>query len=71
MGKPAVTAARIVMPNGKVVTTDFSPRMREIARTRATPIGLNGIMEFRESDAEKIDLPEKIAKFDAILSRWV
>jgi SAM-dependent methyltransferase len=70
MGEPAVTAAKIVMPNGKVVTTDISPKMREFARTRATPLGLNGIMEFRESDGEKIDLPEQTAKFDAILSRW-
>jgi ubiquinone/menaquinone biosynthesis C-methylase UbiE len=70
MGEPAVTAAKIVMPDGKVVTTDISPKMRQIARTRATPLGLNGIMEFRESDGEKIDLPEQTAKFDAILSRW-
>ncbi len=27
-------------------------------------------MEFRESDGEKIDLPDSTAKFDAILSRW-
>jgi SAM-dependent methyltransferase len=70
MGEPAVTAAKIVMPNGKVVATDISPKMREFARTRASPLGLNGIMEFRESDGEKIDLPDSTAKFDAILSRW-
>jgi ubiquinone/menaquinone biosynthesis C-methylase UbiE len=70
MGEPAVTAAKIVMQNGKVVTTDISLKMRQIARTRATPLGLNGIMEFRENDGEKIDLPEQTAKFDAILSRW-
>ena len=70
MGEPAVTAAKIVMPNGKVVTTDISLKMRQIARTSATPLGLNGIMEFRESDGEKIDLPDSTTKFDAILSRW-
>jgi enediyne biosynthesis protein CalE5 len=58
------------MPNGKVVATDISPKMLQIARTRATSLGLNGIMEFRESDGEKIDLPEQTAKFDAIFSRW-
>jgi ubiquinone/menaquinone biosynthesis C-methylase UbiE len=58
------------MPNGKVVATDISPKMLQIARTRATSFGLNGIMEFRESDGEKIDLPEQTAKFDAIPSRW-
>src|ERR687897_1560746 len=69
IGEPAVTAAKIVMPDGKVVATDISPKMLQIARTRATSLGLNGIMEFRESDGEKIDLPEQTIKFDAILSR--
>jgi hypothetical protein len=27
-------------------------------------------MVFRETDAEKLDLPQSIARFDAILSRW-
>jgi ubiquinone/menaquinone biosynthesis C-methylase UbiE len=49
------------MPNGKVVATDISPKMLQIARTRATSFGLNGIMEFRESDGEKIELPEQTA----------
>ena len=57
------------MPDGKVVATDISPKMLQIARTRATSLGLNGIMKFRESDGEKIDLLEQTAKFDAILSR--
>jgi ubiquinone/menaquinone biosynthesis C-methylase UbiE len=66
MGEPAVTAAKIVMPNGKVVTNDISPKMRQIARTRATPLGLNGIMEFRESEGERIDLPEQTAKCNSL-----
>jgi ubiquinone/menaquinone biosynthesis C-methylase UbiE len=70
IGEPAVTAARKVKPNGKVVTTDISPQMLEIAKTRAKSLGLDSIMEFRESDAEKLDLPDSTAKFDAILSRW-
>lgn len=70
IGEPAVTAARKVMPNGKVLATDISPQMLEIARTRAKSLGLDGIMEFRESDGEKLDLPEPTAKFDAVLSRW-
>ena len=47
IGEPAVTAAKIVMPDGKVVATDISPKMLQIARTRTTSLGLNGIMEFR------------------------
>jgi ubiquinone/menaquinone biosynthesis C-methylase UbiE len=70
IGEPAVTAAKKVMPNGKVVAIDISPRMLAIARTRAKSLGLDGIMEFRESDGEKIDSLEPISKFDAILSRF-
>jgi SAM-dependent methyltransferase len=70
IGEPAVTAARKVKPNGKVVATDISPQMLAIAKTRATSFGLDGIMEFREIDGEKLDLLGSTAKFDAILSRW-
>ena len=72
IGEPAVTAARRVKPNGKVVATDISPQMLAIAKTRAKSLGLDGIMEFKESDAEKLELPESSTakKFDAILSRW-
>ena len=71
IGEPAVTAARKVMPDGKVVATDISPQMLAIAKTRAKSLGLDSVIEFREIDGEKIDLPELTAKkFDAVLSRW-
>ncbi|MDQ3966887.1 MAG: methyltransferase domain-containing protein [Thermoproteota archaeon] len=71
IGEPAVTAAKKVMPNGKVVAIDISPQMLAIAKTRAKSLGLDSVMEFRESDGEKLDLPDSsVAKFDAILSRW-
>lgn len=70
IGEPAVTAARRVKPNGKVVAIDISPQMLLIAKTRAKSLGLDDIIEFRESDGEKIDLPDSTKKFDAILSRW-
>jgi ubiquinone/menaquinone biosynthesis C-methylase UbiE len=70
IGEPAVTAARRVKPNGKVLAIDISPQMLAIAKTRAKSLGLNGVIEFRESDGEKLDLPELTEKFDAILSRW-
>src|SRR3712207_2783876 len=66
IGEPAVTAARKVMPNGKVVGIDISPQMLAIAKTRATSLGLDSIMEFKESDGEKLDLPDPTAKFDAV-----
>jgi ubiquinone/menaquinone biosynthesis C-methylase UbiE len=72
IGEPAVTAAKRVKPNGKVIATDISPQMLAIARTRAKSFGLDDIMEFREADGEKLDLPDSSTarKFDAILSRW-
>ena len=70
IGEPAVTAARRVEPDGKVVAIDISPQMLLIAKTRAKSLGLDDIIEFRESDGEKIDLPDSTEKFDAILSRW-
>lgn len=68
IGEPAVTAARRVKPNGKVVATDISPQMLAIAKARAKSLGLDSVMEFRESDAEALDFPK--STFNAILSRW-
>jgi ubiquinone/menaquinone biosynthesis C-methylase UbiE len=70
IGEPAVTAARKVMPKGNVTAIDISPQMLAIAKTRAKSLGLDGIMEFRESDGEKIDSPDPTAKFNAVLSRF-
>jgi ubiquinone/menaquinone biosynthesis C-methylase UbiE len=73
IGEPAVTAARKVKPNGKVVATDISPQMLAIAKTRAKSLSLDSVIEFREIDGEKLDVlgPSTTAKkFDAILSRW-
>jgi len=70
IGEPAIIAARKVMPNGKVVPIDISLQMLAIAKTRAKSVGLDAMMEFKESDVEKLDLPDSTAKFDAILSRW-
>jgi enediyne biosynthesis protein CalE5 len=70
IGEPAVTAARKVMPNGKVVAIDISPQMLAIAKTRANSLGLDEIIEFKESDGEKIDFLDSTAKFNAVLSRF-
>jgi ubiquinone/menaquinone biosynthesis C-methylase UbiE len=72
IGEPAITAAKKVMPDGKVIATDISPKMLAIVKTRAKSLGLDSVIEFRESDEEKLDLPESSTarKFDAILSRW-
>jgi SAM-dependent methyltransferase len=67
IGEPAVTAARHVQPNGKVLATDISPEMLAIGRERAKKLGLQHVIEFRESDAESLKLPDKT--FDALLCR--
>ncbi|MDX1748156.1 MAG: class I SAM-dependent methyltransferase, partial [Halobacteriales archaeon] len=53
-GEPALTAARIVGPSGRVVCTDISPAMLEFGRERAVDVGLDNV-EFVESDAEELD----------------
>jgi SAM-dependent methyltransferase len=67
IGEPAVTAAKRVQPNGKVLATDISPEMLAIGRERAEKLGLQHIIEFRETDAESLKLTDK--SFDAVLSR--
>jgi enediyne biosynthesis protein CalE5 len=66
IGEPAVTAARRVGPEGRVVATDIAPGMLEIGRERAAELGLDNV-EFREADAEELELPDE--EFDAVLSR--
>lgn len=66
LGEPAVTAARMVGPSGRVIAIDIAPRMLEIARMRVDELGLHNI-DFREMDAEELDLPEQ--RFDVILCR--
>ncbi len=67
IGEPAVTMARQVGDDGKVVAVDQSPEMLAIARNRAGQLGLANI-EFQESDAEAINFSENY--FDAIVCRW-
>lgn len=42
--------------------------MLAIAKERAVSLGLQEIIEFKESDAENLDLPN--SSFDAVLCRW-
>ena len=67
IGEPALSAARVVGPAGRVVGTDISPGMLDVARERAAELGL-GNVEFHEMDAEALDLPE--SSFDAVLCRF-
>lgn len=65
-GEPGVTAAKMVGPTGRVVGIDQATQMLEIARERATALGLQNI-EFRDMDAEQLEFPDE--SFEAVLSR--
>ena len=68
IGEPALTAARKVRPNGRVIGTDISSEMIAIARERAKEFGLDAIAVFEDSDAETYSYPSSL--FDAVISRW-
>jgi SAM-dependent methyltransferase len=65
-GEPGLTAARAVVPGGRVVCTDISGAMLAVGRERAAAAGLDNL-QFLESDAEELAFEE--ASFDAVLSR--
>jgi ubiquinone/menaquinone biosynthesis C-methylase UbiE len=67
IGEPALSAAIRVGSAGRVVATDISKRMLDIARSRASTAGLRNV-EFFEADAAGLDFPDH--SFDAILCRW-
>jgi ubiquinone/menaquinone biosynthesis C-methylase UbiE len=58
----------LVVCSGHIIATDISTQMLTIAKERATFMGMQDIIEFKESDAENIDLPN--SSFDAVLCRW-
>jgi ubiquinone/menaquinone biosynthesis C-methylase UbiE len=68
MGEPALTAANRVGKSGHVLATDISSRMLSFAKQRAISLGLQDVIEFKEGDAESIDIPS--STFDAALCRW-
>jgi ubiquinone/menaquinone biosynthesis C-methylase UbiE len=68
IGEPAITAANQIGNNGHVLATDISPQMLYVAKQRAISLGLQNVMEFKEGDAETVDLPS--STFDAVLCRW-
>ena len=66
-GEPALTAARRVGPDGRVVATDISAEMLEYGRERAAAAGLENV-EFVEIAASALELPAQT--FDAALSSY-
>jgi ubiquinone/menaquinone biosynthesis C-methylase UbiE len=68
IGEPSISAAKVVGTGGHVLATDISRQMLAIAKERARFLGLQDIIEFKESDAENLDLTNSL--FDAALCRW-
>jgi ubiquinone/menaquinone biosynthesis C-methylase UbiE len=66
-GEPAITAARAVGQNGRVIGVDHSPGMLDVARRRAATLKLANV-EYREGDAAS--LSEPAGSFDAVVCRW-
>jgi ubiquinone/menaquinone biosynthesis C-methylase UbiE len=68
IGEPAMTAAKVVGAGGRVFATDISEQMLTIAKERAASLGMQEIIEFKEGDAENLNLQS--SSFDAVLCRW-
>ncbi|MBY0247060.1 MAG: methyltransferase domain-containing protein [Nitrospiraceae bacterium] len=66
-GYPALLAAQTVGPDGTVVGIDLAEQMLDVARRKATRLGLNNIT-FRAGDVTT--LPFEANAFDAITSRF-
>jgi SAM-dependent methyltransferase len=54
-GDTGFEAAAIVGDGGRLISTDFSPAMLEVARRRGAELGLQNV-EYRVMDAERIEL---------------
>jgi ubiquinone/menaquinone biosynthesis C-methylase UbiE len=68
IGDPAIDAARIVQPTGRVLAVDLSQRRLVTARRRAKEQGLENLIEFIENDIEIMEFSS--SKFNAVLSKW-
>ena len=66
-GDTGLMAAQLVRPSGKLISTDASEEMLEVARRRAEELGLDNV-EFKLMDGEWIDL--RTATVDGVLCRW-
>jgi ubiquinone/menaquinone biosynthesis C-methylase UbiE len=66
-GVVGFAAAPLVQPGGRVIVSDFSEAMVEIAVRQAAHLGLENV-ECRVLDAERIDLPD--GSVDGVVCRW-
>jgi SAM-dependent methyltransferase len=54
-GETGFQAAALLGDNGRLISTDFSPDMVEVARSRGNELGLSNV-DYRVIDAERIEL---------------
>ncbi len=66
-GDVGFAVAALLGETGRLISSDFSPAMLEIARRRGEELGLEHV-EFRELDAEDLDLAED--SVDGVVCRW-
>jgi SAM-dependent methyltransferase len=66
-GDVGFEVAPVVGKDGRLISSDFSPAMSEIARRRSAELGLTNV-EHRIVDAERIELADD--SVDGVLCRW-
>lgn len=66
-GDTGFLAAELIRPGGTLLSTDATDSMLEVARARASRLGIDNV-EFKRIELEWIDL--ETAGFDAVLCKW-
>jgi ubiquinone/menaquinone biosynthesis C-methylase UbiE len=66
-GEPALSLAKAVGPQGRVVATDLVPEMLEFAKQNAAAQRISNI-DFRLADAEQLPFPDR--EFDRVTCRF-
>src|SRR4051812_42774155 len=66
-GDVGFAVAGLLGDRGRLISSDFSTAMLEIARRRRDELGLTNV-EFRELDAEDLDLEDDVV--DGVVCRW-
>jgi ubiquinone/menaquinone biosynthesis C-methylase UbiE len=67
-GQPALTIARMVGPNGRVVGVDLSPEMLEVAKEEAAYQGLTNVVVFQVVKDESLSMFDDNT-FDSVVCR--
>lgn len=66
-GDTGFMAAELIRPGGRLMCSDVSGRMLDLARERARELGVDNV-QFRVLNAESLDI--SAAQLDAVLCRW-